>query len=243
MCVSVIDERSAGFVALGMSKITKRPTLLCCTSGTAGANYYLLLLRHINPRYHSLPHLPPTGQHTCNRLEHHQTIQQKNLFGSHVLDFIQLPEISSKKQLLLNGQKEFSRAIQLANSGGPVHVNAPFNKPFEPTLVQLSEYVEDSKILVLKMEKDIPSSLPDLPTHRMVRPELVGIPTKTKVISSSVEANLSSVDVPLHHKPLSEEAKQIINPVQVQNLYSEIHRPLIFIGSRSYSFSMVSSAT
>ena len=65
----------------------------------------------------------------------------------------------------------------------------------------------------------------------MVRPELVGIPTKTKVMSSNLEANLSSVDVPLHHSHLSEKVKQIIDPVQVQNLYSEIHRPLIVIGS------------
>ena len=57
------------------------------------------------------------------------------------------------------------------------------------------------------------------------------MPTKTKVISSSVEGNLSFADVPQHHNYLSKEAKQIINPVQVQNLYSEMHRPLIFIGS------------
>ena len=38
-CYSAIDERSAGFIALGISKITRIPTLLCCTSGTAGANY------------------------------------------------------------------------------------------------------------------------------------------------------------------------------------------------------------
>ena len=229
-CISVIDERSAGFVALGMSKVTKRPTLLCCTSGTAGANYYPAIIEAYQS---SIPLVALTADRPAHlqQVGASQTIQQKNLFGSHVLDFIQLPETSSKKQLLLNGQKEFSCAIQLANSGGPVHVNAPFNKPFEPTSVQLSEYVKDSKILVLKMEKDIPSSLPDLPTYRMVRPELVGMPTKTKVISSSVEDNLSFADVPLHHNHLSKEVKQIINPVQVQNLYSEMHRPLIFIGS------------
>ena len=229
-CVSVIDERSAGFIALGMSKVTKRPTLLCCTSGTAGANYYPAIIEAYQS---SIPLVALTADRPAHlqKVGASQTIQQKNLFGSHVLDFIQLPETSSKKQLLLNGQKEFSRAIQLANSGGPVHVNAPFNKPFEPTLVQFNKYIKDSKILVLKTEKKISSSLLDLPTHHMIRPELVGIPTKTKVMSSNLEANLSSVDVPFHHSHLSEEVKQIIDPVQVQNLYSEMHRPLIVIGS------------
>ncbi|MFR3288002.1 MAG: thiamine pyrophosphate-binding protein, partial [Enterococcus casseliflavus] len=39
-CTVAVDERSAAFFALGMSKVDLQPTILLCTSGTAAANYY-----------------------------------------------------------------------------------------------------------------------------------------------------------------------------------------------------------
>ena len=39
-CSCLIDERSAGFFALGQARVSGQPSLLLCTSGTALANYY-----------------------------------------------------------------------------------------------------------------------------------------------------------------------------------------------------------
>ncbi|XBG82112.1 thiamine pyrophosphate-binding protein [Enterococcus cecorum] len=35
-----VDERSAGFLALGLAKGSQQPVALLCTSGTAAANFY-----------------------------------------------------------------------------------------------------------------------------------------------------------------------------------------------------------
>ena len=39
-CYSIVDERSAGFFALGIAQQSKKPVALVCTSGSALANYF-----------------------------------------------------------------------------------------------------------------------------------------------------------------------------------------------------------
>src|SRR5574344_2524052 len=38
-CHSIVDERSAGYVALGMIQASRQPVVVCCTSGSALLNY------------------------------------------------------------------------------------------------------------------------------------------------------------------------------------------------------------
>ena len=69
-----------------------------------------------------------------------QTIQQKHLFGSHVWTLSSFQKQIPMKRRSFRAQEELIRAFQLAYSGGPVHINAPFNKPFEPTPEQFRQY-------------------------------------------------------------------------------------------------------
>ena len=230
-CVSIIDERSAGFVALGMSKISRRPTLLCCTSGTAGANYYPAVIE----AYHSsIPMIIITADRPAHlqQVGASQTIQQKHLFGSHVLDFIQLPEANTnEKEDPLRAQEELIRAFQLAYSGGPVHINAPFNKPFEPTPEQFRQYRKESEEWVHDTQVDTSRSLAKLSTDQLIRPELLDLASPTKHKPSLIENSPSSSNVTAGLELTSKKIQWIAHPEQLQELYTKMSKPLIVVGS------------
>ena len=81
--ISVLDERSAGFFALGLAKQRRRPVVLLCTSGTAGANY---LPAVIEAHESGVPLLVLTADRPpeMRACASGQTIDQQKLFGSFV---------------------------------------------------------------------------------------------------------------------------------------------------------------
>ncbi len=124
---SVMDERSAAFFALGLSKSTGTPAVVVCTSGTAGA--------------HFLPAVMEAGEGgtplivmTADRpWELHgfgapQTIPQVGLFGRYVRGAEALP--TPDKEGLTHLAAVTARLVHLASSSrGPVHFNVPFREP------------------------------------------------------------------------------------------------------------------
>ena len=124
---SVIDERSAGYTALGMSMLTGRPTALVCTSGTAAVNYY----PSVTEAYYSrVPLLIITADRPGRMIDQWvgQSIRQDNLFSNHIRAEFRTPEDYSDTGSFINIAKE---AFQKTDNPcpGPVHVNVPLNEP------------------------------------------------------------------------------------------------------------------
>ena len=78
--VPILDERSAAFFALGRAKRSRKPVVLVCTSGTAGANFYPAV---IEAKESQIPLLILTADRPPELRHCHagQTIDQSKLYG------------------------------------------------------------------------------------------------------------------------------------------------------------------
>lgn len=145
--VPVLDERSAAFFALGLAKQSRRPVVLLCTSGTAGANYHPAV---IEAQESGVPLLVITADRPpeMRACASGQTIDQQKLFGGHVNYFHELAVPEPTLLLLRYLRQTVAQACAraLLPDAGPVHLNAPFRDPLPP--------VENNSARALEPELD-----------------------------------------------------------------------------------------
>jgi 2-succinyl-5-enolpyruvyl-6-hydroxy-3-cyclohexene-1-carboxylate synthase len=134
----IVDERSAGFFALGAAQASGEPVALLCTSGTAVVNYHpavceadesalpLVVLSADRP-----PELRGIGAG--------QTIDQIKPFGSSVRWFCEVGTHEAGDEGLLHYRSVACRALAAARGQirpGPVHLNLPWREPLAPVAVE-----------------------------------------------------------------------------------------------------------
>ncbi len=131
--IPILDERSAAFFALGIAKRTYQPTILICTSGTAGANFYPAI---IEARYSHVPLIILTADRPFELRNCHagQAIEQINLYANYPqwqtelsLPSIELNQLFYLRQTIIHAWEKscFPHA-------GVVHLNIPFQEPLSP---------------------------------------------------------------------------------------------------------------
>ena len=128
-CHSIIDERSAGFYALGLALATHRAVVVCCTSGTAVANLHPAVAEAY---YQGIPLVVLSADRPERWIGQWagQTLPQPGLFGSLVRKAVHLPEPHTEEERwYCNRLINEALLAALAPLPGPVQINVPISDP------------------------------------------------------------------------------------------------------------------
>ncbi len=151
---SIVDERSAGFFALGLAQKLKKPVVLNCTSGSALLNYAPALAEAY---YQNIPLIVLSADRPDYLIDQGdgQTIRQKSVFYNYIRKSVHLPENLQSDNNLQIFQEYILEAIAASQFPvkGPVHINVPMDEPIygtqEKALLQLlpkTKYQASKKI-------------------------------------------------------------------------------------------------
>ena len=126
-----IDERSAGFLAVGLAKVSGRPVPVVTTSGTATANLHPAVLEASHAH---VPLLVLTADRPpeLRGIGANQTIDQAELYGAAVRAYAEVGPPEERAGQVAHWRAEAARLAAVARGGGPVHLNLPLREPLVP---------------------------------------------------------------------------------------------------------------
>lgn len=125
---SLVDERSAGFFALGIAQQTQTPVVLSCTSGSAVLNYAPAIAEAY---YQNIPLIIITADRPPEWIDHGegQSIRQNSVFQNYIQASFSIP-IGMEDNDLWYSNRIVNEAINCSKTfSKPVHINLPFREP------------------------------------------------------------------------------------------------------------------
>lgn len=152
---SIVDERCAGFFALGIAQQLRKPVAVVCTSGSALLNYYPAVSEAF---YSDIPLVVISADRPSHLIDigDGQTIRQDKAIDKHVLYSACLKEdnrIGDNSEIQSFNEQELSKAFAISlDQQGPVHINAPFDEPLYGKSESLNVSLDFLKKLNFKIE-------------------------------------------------------------------------------------------
>jgi len=127
-CYSIVDERSAGFFALGIAQQTRKPVALVCTSGSALLNYAPAVSEAY---YQNLPLVVISADRPMEWVDQGdgQTIRQVGALDNVVKYSCNLPSYLEQNDWYVKRLVSEAFYHSMNRKPGPVHINLPLREP------------------------------------------------------------------------------------------------------------------
>ena len=169
---SIVDERSAGFFAIGLSQQLDQPVAVLCTSGSALLNIYPAVSEAYYSRY---PIVVISADRPTYQIDigNGQTIRQSGVFSKHLISETSLlqdithnqsaiidsntqqlidvqstlQEVESQQKIIEKTNKKYLQKVlyEMLSQQGPVHVNIPLEEPLYDFHNQIDFEIEQVK--------------------------------------------------------------------------------------------------
>lgn len=151
ICHPVTDERSAGFVALGLSDAVKSPVAVCCTSGSALLNIAPAVAEAY---YRNVPLLVISADRPKEWIGQMdgQTLVQPGAFAPHAKSYSIDEPLNYTQEWYAVREINEALASLTFNGGRPVHINVNLSEP-------LFDFTNDELPLIRKIEWESGSQL------------------------------------------------------------------------------------
>jgi len=185
-CRSVVDERSAAFIALGMAQRSRKTVGLVCTSGSAALNYAPAISEAF---YQEVPLLILTADRPAKWIDQGdmQTIRQNEVYrnyckGSFVLNTDAHSEESDR---MINEAIDMTQGV----APGPVHINIPLDEPLYGLVDTTSDtpLVEEATLEIPSLEASLLTELKSEWGSSEKRMILVGLMNPNPELNSILE--------------------------------------------------------
>lgn len=207
---SIIDERSAGFYALGMALETGKAVAVACTSGSAALNYAPAIAEAY---YQKIPLLVLTADRPPELIDQGdgQTIRQKDVYRNYIKASFELPVVIDDPATFQIAESIINSAIDQTQfpEPGPVQINIPFREPLYGTTDEEVSGLAFNTVLQEASDKDQITSLA----------ETWNVSKKILVVAGQMEPDpilntrLSALAMLDNVEVLTETTSNLYNPV------------------------------
>lgn len=128
-CISIVDERSAGYFALGLAKASKKPVAIVCTSGTATLNFAPAIAEAYHQQIPLIVLTADRPEAWINQQDG-QAIDQKNIYANIIAKSYHLKGELYNNDDLWFTERVVNEAFHIAVARlRPVHINISFAEP------------------------------------------------------------------------------------------------------------------